>query len=352
MEALLVGGGAVGMVFARHLQLGGARVAFYLRPQHLAAAQRGLVVYPLNRRHPRRNPVVLENVDLLTTPAEVAARHWDCVILCVSSTALRRGDWLAEIARASGDATVVAIQPGPDDPAFVRARAGAARVVWSMFGLISYSAADVGEAVPRPGIAYWRPPLSKLPFSGDAARVRAIVDALNRGGLPSRAHPDVPREVSFVGAVLDLHVQALHCAGWRFAELRRDRELLRLTHSALAEALAIAARHQDARAPWLLKQLRPWHSRLVLGLAPRLTPLDIERYFRVHFTKVADQSAAWLASHIALADTLQLPSESLRRLQALLAERTAPKEASNVHALDRGDAKPDPKNPPRTTPRA
>lgn len=47
----------------------------------------------------------------------------------------------------------------------------------------------------EPGMALWFPPRS--PFSGPGPRVRAVVDALRRGGRPARTHPDVSSAVGF-----------------------------------------------------------------------------------------------------------------------------------------------------------
>src|SRR6185436_20748884 len=107
MRALVVGAGAVGQVYARHLALGGATVTFLVKPARAAACQAGLTLYPLHAGgRPQRF-----TAPVLTSLEEVARQRWDAVFLAVSSTALRDGAWLGALLAALGDATVVLLQP-------------------------------------------------------------------------------------------------------------------------------------------------------------------------------------------------------------------------------------------------
>ena len=49
-KVLIVGAGAVGQVYARHAQLGGAEVTFFVRDKYREEVSRGFDMYPLNRR--------------------------------------------------------------------------------------------------------------------------------------------------------------------------------------------------------------------------------------------------------------------------------------------------------------
>ena len=96
---------------------------------------------------------------MISRADEVSARTFDQVYLTMSSTALR-GPWLAELVAATGNATIVALQPGLDDlETIIAAGAAKERVVSGVITLISYSAPLPGETrFPRPGMAYWFPP--------------------------------------------------------------------------------------------------------------------------------------------------------------------------------------------------
>src|SRR5262245_44848572 len=107
MHILVVGAGAVGHAYGRHLQLGGARVSFLVRAKYAAACRAGLTLYPLNRpKATRWQPVPLQNFGVLTSTDEVATIAWEQVWLCIPSTGLQ-GPWLADLLAAIGKATLV-----------------------------------------------------------------------------------------------------------------------------------------------------------------------------------------------------------------------------------------------------
>jgi len=318
VKALVVGAGAVGQVYARHLGIGGAEVAFLVKPRHAEAARRGFDLYPLDRPDPRREPVRLEGSGVLTSPDEAAGAGFDLVLLCVSSTALRAGDgaWLAALARATGEATVVVLQPGIEDRDFAAARVAEGRLVTGLIGMVSYQAPLPGEVVPRPGVAYWWPPLAATPLCGPPERARPVSEALGRGGLRAPVQPDLARTAATGNAILGSHVAALEAADWRFEALRRDRDLLRLATRASREALAVSARRIGFKPPLAAFLVRPCLASLVIRLAPRVAPLDIETYFRVHFTKVGDQMRLGMRTAIELAERYGLEATALRELAA------------------------------------
>jgi 2-dehydropantoate 2-reductase len=312
MDVLVVGAGATGQVLGVYLQRGGAKVSFFVRPKYADAVRAGLKV---EEKGGARRVMPLRPDGVLTSAAEAQETRWDAVFVCLSSTALRAGTWLEELAAAVGDTTFVCIQPGLDDRTFVESKAPKARVLWAMFPLIAY---EVGTVEPgdSTAVAVWRPPLTKLPIAGDKAIVRPLVDALSRGGLPARAVADVSRDLAYSGAVLNLHIVALECAGWSFTALRQDGPLLDEMHAAIQEALALSAHRLGGRPPLPLRLLRPWISRLVLRAAPRVIPLPAETYFRVHFTKVGDQTTEQLAAYALACEAAGLPATALSALGA------------------------------------
>src|SRR5207248_2294018 len=196
MNVLIVGAGAVGQVLGAHFQKGGARVSVLVKEKHAAEARAGFTLRALHKK----------GATLAFSPEVVTAHaggRWDLIVLCMSSTALKSGAWLDELARAEG--TFVAIQPGLEDPAYVAARVGAERLVWGMFPLIAFAAEGA--------TSWYLPPLGKLPFSG--ARAKQVVDLLNAGGLPSRVHRDVPSAIAFSGPLLEMLIVSLEIAGWK-----------------------------------------------------------------------------------------------------------------------------------------
>jgi ketopantoate reductase len=324
MKVLVVGAGAVGQVFGRHFQLGGGEVAFFVRPAYASQVEQGLTLYALNQPSPW-TPLPFSASAVITDPAQVPAFAPDCVVLCVSSTALRQGSWLTDLAAAAPEATVVTLQPGIEDHTYIAEHlaeaqgcspaAAAQRIVTGLISFMSYAAPLPGETIEVPGVAYWVPPMTDLPFSGPRHRSQPVIDLLRRGKLPARRLADVSARLAFAGPVLQMQIIALECAGWRFAELGKQRQLRKLAFEATQEAFQIAQRHLGQRAPLGLRLLRPWVISAGLGLTRRLAPFDLERFFEVHFTKVGDQTRHQLTRLQELAARYELSATALATLQ-------------------------------------
>jgi 2-dehydropantoate 2-reductase len=257
--------------------------------------------------------------EVLTSATEVAAGSWDQVYLAMSSIGLR-GPWLAELAAATGEASFVLLQPGLDDRAVAVAGVGEARLVQGMISLISYPAPLPGETrFPRPGMAYWFPPLSPSPMSGPTERRDAVVAALRAGGLPSRARRDVAPSASFASSLMMPVLVALEQAGWSLARLFSAAERGRLDTALAAsrEAMAVVGRRFGRQPPALLRlAARPLSLRTGVAIGRRLIPLDLEAYLARHFTKVGDQTRALLSGYIDHGREDGLPVAALERLRA------------------------------------
>ncbi len=285
MKALIVGAGAVGQVFGRHLALGGAEVTFYVKPKYLTDH---FTMYPLNHG---KAAVRFTDFAMVTS----FAGDWDQIYLTVSSTALREGSWLAELGKATGDATVVMLQPSLDDRAIVEESIDPARIVDGMIGFISYHAPLPDErGFAEPGMAYWFPPGSPSPFAGAEARVAPVVAALRAGKLPATRKRELG--VAYASAVLFAVLGALEANHWRFSELRRE---LGFGARAARSAIAVAAA-SSARKPSLAVRLaaRPFALRFILRVVPWFMPLPLEAYMKAHFTKVSDQTRLALRTYV------------------------------------------------------
>lgn len=320
MNVLIVGAGAVGQVYGRHLALGGAHVYYFVREKYADECRRGFTFYPLNRRKPRAAPVQMSVApgDILTRVDEVKAIAFDQVYLCVASHQLL-GPWLGELAAAIGDATVVSLQPGSEDRDVILAAVPAERLVSGMITVVSYHAPLPGETVPEPGMAYWFPPLQPAPFSGPKERTRAVVDALRAGKQPAKVHRDVPAFVRYPSALLMVLLTALEREGWSFRQLARSATLGSVRPATL-EAFAIIEAAHGTRAPRLLRMVaRPFWVRRIMTGARWMMPLPVETYFRVHFTKVREQTRMFMQAYIDQGTKLGRPTDGLRALEDSLA---------------------------------
>ncbi|HLM43186.1 MAG TPA: 2-dehydropantoate 2-reductase N-terminal domain-containing protein, partial [Myxococcaceae bacterium] len=170
-RVLLVGAGAVGQVFGRYLQEAGCDVSFLVKERYAEEARRGFTLHELGLFQRASAPGVFSGFDVLVSHQEVAARGWDQVWLCVSSTALRAGNWVDALARATGEATWVMLQPSLDDRDWLLQWIPPERLVSGMIPFISFHAPlKPGERYAKPGTAFWLPPMTRGPFSGPPER--------------------------------------------------------------------------------------------------------------------------------------------------------------------------------------
>lgn len=316
LRVLVVGAGAVGQVYARHYQRGGAEVTLYVRERYRAEAARGFDLYRLRRR--RVEAERLDGCAVVTTADQVAATRFDQVVLTVATPALR-GSWLPALLAAAGDATIVMLQPGLDARALVLAAGAAeARLVKGLISLISYHAPLPGETrFPTPGMAYWLPPGAPCPFAGPRDRTAAVVAALRAGGFPAKVARDTGAAEAFPSAVMMPYLAALELGGWTVRGAVRAGTL---ADGAAAARQAIAVvRHELGRPPLGVRLLaRPRLLRAGLWFARPIIPLPLETYLEAHFTKVGDQTLEMLDAYVARGRAAGLPVDALEALAARL----------------------------------
>lgn len=306
-RVLVVGAGAIGTVFAHHLQRGGARVAVLDRSERVAELAAGVTLIPLHRFAPRRRPVRVLLPEVYADPAELSGT-WDQVYLCLPSPALRSGV-LVGVGPHVGSATVVLLTAGLGDRELLAEHVPERQLVQGMISLVSYAAPLPSERVRRPGLAYWFPPGARTGFAGPADRAGAVVAALSAGGLPARVLPGA-RTSGASAALLMPHLVALEREGWSLSRLRRS-PLLALASRAADEARIIVAAVEGRPGP---RSVRPWLTRLLLPLAPHLLPFPLEAYLEVHFTKVGAQTTAFMEAFVERGRALGLEVGALRAL--------------------------------------
>ncbi len=314
MKILLVGAGAVGQVYGRHLQAGGAQVSFLVKEKYAKACREGLRMYPLNqgKAAPAQR---LEDLGVLTDVAQAAAMPWDQVWLCTSSTALA-GPWLETLLGGLGDSLLVALQPGVEAVERIAPLYDKARTVWGGISMISYQAPLKGEEREE-GVAYWFPPMSPSPFWGPEAPARQVVAALKAGGCPAAFQPGGEAQMRYGSAVLMTHLVALEANEWSFAKMRTS-PLSATAAEACREVMVILAKHAGEPAPAVRQVVRPWLMSLVTRMAPCLVPLPLETYFEYHFTKVGDQTRAMIEHYLALGKAQEQPTRALGQLAGAL----------------------------------
>ena len=164
MNILLVGAGAVGKVYGRHLALGGASISFLVKEKYAETARSGFSFYVLNETKMKSTAQLFMNFSVFAETSSLKARQWDYVILCMASNALK-GQWLDELLAATRSATVVSLQPGLHDHDYLLTKLPAARLIDGTVSIISYESPLAGESRTIPGTAYWIPPGGVAAFS-------------------------------------------------------------------------------------------------------------------------------------------------------------------------------------------
>jgi 2-dehydropantoate 2-reductase len=313
---LFVGAGAVGQVYARHAQLGGARVGFHVREKYVDEIQSGLKMFQYASRpgKSKPRPAVLSNAQVCTTPEQMAEGDWDIIVLCMSSTALRK-PWLEPfLARVKPDATLVVLQPGPRDRAYVAERFPLERTVYGMIGFIAWQGPLDGEQLPQEGLAYWLPPGSPSLFSGPKERLQPLLDAWAKGKLGAKEVDDVGKTSAFPACTLNTYLAGLELEGWSFKALKSSPRLSRVT-AAMKEASAVMSATVNAPVPGGLKMVhKPLVFKLAMGLGPCVVPFPLETYLAYHFTKVGDQTRDNLKSYLKLAQDHNISTPGLASL--------------------------------------
>lgn len=315
MNILLVGAGAVGQVYGRHLARAGHRITFFVKEKHAPALAEGLPLHRLG--HLREQHEVWRDFAVVSSVQAVAASTWDQVWLCMASDALR-SELSQQVLAAVGSATVVCLQPGPEDMALVRERLPVtATLVQGLITFISYQSPLPDREGPE-GIAYFVSPLAPGLFSGPHQAVQAVIAGLQAGGMAAREVTDLEGASAGSEAVLQPLVAALEQHEWRLTGFSASAELA-LGREAGREALDILARDRGAKVALQKMLLTPLANRLLLLLAPKVLPLELEPYLHYHFTKVGQQTRDLLDSYIRLGERHGMATDHLRRLRSGLA---------------------------------
>ena len=292
LNILIVGAGAVGQVFAHHLSKSGARVAFLVKPTHVLGDQ--LRLFPQGR-----GAETLSGFRRMTLLKAVAYERWDQVWLAVPSNVLT-GEWISQLLTATRGSSVVALAPESNRSIPQE------RLVLGAIPFMAWQQPLPGSANPA-GVAYWVPPLAKVPVSGPAGRVLPVLAALRAGGLPAQRVHDAAQTGAPVTALLVPMVAALELAGWSLGSFRGR-------WPALAAACATEAfQISSARGP-LRWAARGWVFRLLLWGIARAAPFDFEQYVRFHFTKVGEQTRVLLRHWIEQGKAKGLRSAALEQL--------------------------------------
>lgn len=312
MKVLLIGAGSVGQVYGTYLERAGAEVSVFVREHHRASAEAGFALY----RNGSGPPSWFRPAAVLSDWSEVRQGDFDQIWLCVSSTALRAG-LLDDLQGATGDALLVALQPGLRDRALVSPLVPADRLVLGLIAFSAWHAPLRGEPdLPAPGQGYWFPPLTASLFEGP--RAEEVVALLVQAGCPARKGPAQVAAARGSAVLLSL-VAGLEVEGWSPRGLRAS-GVSQAVAGAAREALVIGTDQLSVPpgpAAWLL---RPWVVRIASRVLPHVAPVRFDRFLESHFTKVGKQTLLALEDWISAGARAGLSTHHLRTLRDRLVE--------------------------------
>lgn len=316
MKVLIVGAGATGTVFGAALAGGGAEVSYYVRPAHRARVTAGLQLY--HQRLFSVAPHRLDNLGVVTSLDEVAAGSWDQVWFTTSSDALRQ-PWLDPFLPATGRATLVVLQPDPEDIQYVREHGAGDRLI--VQGLIEFSAWQSPlphEDAAQQGITWLAPPGHAALFDAQCAESATIAATLTRGGLRAGIRNDLPAHAARMSAMMNPLIAGLELADWKIQRLR-GHDVLALAVAAAREAVNAESARHGAPVPLAMQALLNGPTvTLVLHLLPWVPGFNAEAFLHYHFSKVGRQTRLLLGTYRRHAENLGMPHQALDQLLGAL----------------------------------
>src|SRR3990172_6747056 len=305
---LIIGAGAVGRPFGFGIARAGGRVAFLARKGSKKPAQAD---FPLVEARSGKEEHLEARWHSEMPPEEDLA----AILICIRADQLdgALSDFGSEIA-ARKSVPVVFFQPAFHDREKIEKACPGVPLVQGNPGILSYFE---GEAVH-----YWVPPAVKTvlgPISPKALDAAGDLAALmSRGGFGAKVVKDVPAAIHVPFAFAMPILAAFEHAGFSWDALLADRSLLKKAAETGREAAAIARTMVPQSAPWtgLLPYMPAGLLAFLLPLGMRFLDDFTKTMWRVHATKLTDQTRAMIGELIGDGKARNLPTAKLEALRA------------------------------------
>ena len=303
MRVLLVGAGAVGIVFHRAIeQQKGSEVTFLLHKGKPKLLRTKIVDSTTNELRVREHPLAVEVGGRLPIV--------DTVLFCVRADQLDQA--IDDVGPLAPGTRLATITPGPEGLALLRQkRPGhpAARVAPAF---MAYFEDDV--------VQLWHPPFVKSPVTseGDAADLafaQELALTLDAGGVPAQARDHMMPGVDAGGDALKVLLGGYAIAKYDADALAADRELLTLLGEAVGEAVTLGG--APGVVGFLARKTAGPLLRASILSATRL-PSRWSTMWRVHGPKIDAQTRGAVAALVDRAHMLNRPAPALEAMNARL----------------------------------
>ena len=310
---LIIGAGAVGLVYGKHFVDGGHSVTFYIKEKYKKQMQEGTVLYHMNSDKKLKKPIRFNQYNLATSFTDLEETNWDEIYLCFSSTALQSFDFVELQKHLTGQPTIIMLQASTDDYPILTNVFQPEQIVNGMITLISYATPLATEKVDIPGTAYWIPPLMPMPISGEKHRRNEVIETYKSGNIKASASKSVQNDALFPSAFLPTFLTALEASDWNFQKLKSNSKLLKQLEATIGEVFTALETEFKVKRPFIFGIIsKPFMIKLLLRMAPIVMPMDIETYFEYHFMKVKSQTKMYMKNYLLLAQKLNLESKNLQ----------------------------------------
>jgi hypothetical protein len=334
MNILIVGAGAVGLVYGHHFANAGHQVTFLIKEKYQQALeaekQKGVVLYHLNNDKHLQQPLRFTNFSTITEWQD--AEGFDLIALSISSTALRQLPLSIiknKINESTNPVSLLMLQPSEEDLKHLTTVIDNEHILQGMITLISYQTDHINEGIIPAGTAYYIPPLP-MPISAskpltqqkqDSIKLKEVVTLFNQSGIKAKAVNSALDESRLISAFFMTFLCALEAADWQFERLKNSARLLQQLSAAQTELLPqkiIAnAVFTPLKKRLLTALLKPWFYKLLINISPRVIPLPLEAYLKKHFLKVRPQTLMYLQDY-----QNAFPSEAVAELVALITNKS------------------------------
>ncbi len=316
-QILIIGAGAVGLVYGKHFSDAGHSVTFYVREKYIDDLSNGSVLYHINKDKKLNQSIQYKNYELVSSFEEVGQKKYDQIYLSFSSTALMKFDFKGFKENLKGNPTIVMLHPSKSDYDILNQTFPADQIVQGMITLISYQAPLVTEQADPPGIAYYLPPMMPTPVSGPNERAKEVVSLFKDGKMAAKVNKSVEMEALFPTAFLSSFLIGLEASDWKFKKMKKDKHLLSILKQSVDEVMTALETQYKVKRPMPMKLVNSRRmTKLLLTLAPKVMPMDIETYFEYHFKKVNDQTKMYVNNYMELAKSTGNKYKSIESLLA------------------------------------
>jgi 2-dehydropantoate 2-reductase len=318
MKVLIVGGGAVGQVFALHLQKDGVTLGLFELPANAEKLQQalnqvGLPLYQTTFLH-RRKPIVhtLKNYQVLTDITESQRFKPDQIWFTVPSP-VYYSTWFQDFLQQVPSKQVVCFAPEGGRPEFFPDGA-ADRVVFGGTTFMAWQGGPLAGGGHPGGINFYRSPLG-IPLTGKAETCREVARLLKKAGFRVTIEKPGSDMQASATAVMTAFVAGLELAGWSLKAYRKS-PWLKQAVAACREAVLSQTASSNALQKLMLSQpVLTTAFSLTTLLLPLLMPFDINRYLGFHYRKTGKQTLTLL--EVFISDGMQ-KGQPVENIQILL----------------------------------